>query len=140
MIDDGVRLEIVHPGNTLDDETRNNNSVSVRVVYGNFSAILTGDAEQKAEAQMLASGLPLQSIVYKVGHHGSRTSSSQPFLDTIQPQIAVLSVGADNKFGHPHAEVIDRINAQGITILDTPTLGTIELTSDGTRMWWQAWR
>ena len=139
-VGDGVRLEIVHPDGDLDDEIRNNNSVSIRLVYGEFSALLTGDAEKEAEREMLQSGLPLQSLVYKVGHHGSRTSSTQPFLDAVQPQIAVISAGEENKFGHPHQEVVERLQAMGIAILDTRELGTIEVVTDGVGMWWYAKR
>ena len=135
-VGDGVRLEIVHPDADLDDEIRNNNSVSIRLVYGEFSALLTGDAEKEAEREMLQSGLPLQSLVYKVGHHGSNTSSTQPFLDAVQPQIAIISAGQENKFGHPHPEVVERLQTMGIAILDTRELGSIEVVTDGVGMWW----
>ena len=136
VIDEGVRLEIVHPGEVLDEDVRNNNSVSIRLVYGDFSVLLTGDAEKEAEQQMLASGLPLEALVYKVGHHGSETSTTQAFLDVVRPKIAILSAGSDNRFGHPHPDVVARLHAAGVSILDTRDLGTISVATDGQQMWW----
>lgn len=137
-IGDGVRLEIVHPGTELDAENRNENSVSLRLVYGNFSLLLTGDVEEKGEAMMLQKGLPLQALVFKAGHHGSRTSSTAPFLTAVQPHIMVVSAGADNRFGHPHPEVLQRAAERGAAVLHTAELGTIEVITDGQTMWWQA--
>jgi competence protein ComEC len=137
VIEDGVRLEVVHPGDNLSD-ARNDNSVSLRLVYGDFSMLLSADAEEKAEREMVESGLPLQAIVYKGGHHGSRTSSTLPFLEAMQPQIAVISSGDGNRFGHPHAEALDRLAQIGATVLRTDQLGTIEVITDGTQMWWEA--
>jgi competence protein ComEC len=139
-IGDGVRLEIVHPGAARSDVSRNDNSVSVRLVYGAFSLLLTGDAEDSAERAMLSQGLPLRSLVYKAGHHGAQTSSSAPFLDVVQPQVAIISAGADNRFGHPHPDVLARLAERGVTVLSTIDLGTIEVISDGSQMWWQSWR
>ncbi len=135
-VEDGVRLEIVHPSGTLDEDIRNNNSVSLRLVYGEFSLLLTGDAEVEAERAMLATGLPLASVVYKAGHHGSQTSSSADFMNAINPQIVIISAGVDNQFGHPHPDVIGRFNASGAAVLDTRLHGTIEVKTDGEQMWW----
>ncbi len=138
-IGDGVRLEMVHPGAELDAQNRNDNSVSFRLVYGDFSLLLTGDAEEKGETAMLQNGYPLQSLVFKAGHHGSRTSSTAPFLTAVQPHIMVVSAGADNRFGHPHPEVLARAAERGTAVLRTDELGTIEVITDGRTMWWQAW-
>lgn len=138
-IGDGVRLEILHPGRTLDEDKRNNNSVSFRLVYGDFTLLLTGDAERNAERQMVQENdaAALQSLVFKVGHHGSNTSSIPEFLDAVRPQIGIVSAGQDNKFGHPHDDVMCRLYKQGISVLDTRCHGTIELVTDGTQMeWW----
>lgn len=139
-IDDGVDLHILHPGDQRDAESRNENSVSIRLVYGQFSLLLTGDAEEKAEQAMLQSGLPLQSLVFKAGHHGSRTSSSAPFLAAVQPQVVIISAGAGNNFGHPHPETMERLTAIGTAILRTDELGTIEFVSDGAGYWIEAQR
>ena len=137
-IGDGARLEILHPGSTLNEENRNENSVSMRLVYGNFSYLFTGDAEKEAEQAMLDSGRPLNAIVFKAGHHGSNSSSSAPFLQAARPQIIIVSAGKDNKFGHPRPEMLQRAADVGAAVLRTDELGTIEVTTDGRAMWWQA--
>ena len=137
-IADGVRLEVLHPGTELDTNARNENSVSMRLLYNDFSFLFTGDAEQEAEETMLANGRNLNALVYKAGHHGSNSSSSANFLDAIQPQIIVVSAGKDNRFGHPHPDMLKRAQTIGATILRTDQLGTIQLTTDGKLMWWEA--
>ncbi|MFQ5419804.1 MAG: ComEC/Rec2 family competence protein, partial [Anaerolineae bacterium] len=139
-IDDGVRLEILNPGPERDETNRNENSVSFRLVYGDFTLLLTGDAEQAAEGTMLASGRPLSALVFKAGHHGSDSSSSAPFLTAVHPQIIVISVGAENNFGHPAPEMLGRAADVGAAVLRTDELGTIEVMTDGRRMWWQSRR
>jgi competence protein ComEC len=128
----------VHPAETLDVENRNENSVSIRLVYGHFSLLLTGDAEQEAERAMLARGRPLAALVFKAGHHGSNSSSTGPFLQAVRPQIIIVSAGKDNDFGHPHPEMLQRAQDIGAAILRTDELGTIEVITDGRAMWWQA--
>jgi len=137
-LDAGVRLEVLHPGDSLDMESRNENSVSMRLVYGSFTFLFTGDAEDRAEREMLATELPLQSLVFKAGHHGSGSSSTLPFLEAVRPQIIVVSAGVDNRFGHPHPEMLARAEAIGAAVLRTDELGTIEVITDGQMMWWQA--
>jgi competence protein ComEC len=139
-IEDGVRLEIVHPAQLNADGDRNNESVSLRLVYGDFSLLLTGDAEVEAEREMVGSKRPLISTVYKAGHHGSNSSSSASFLAAVQPQIAIISAGADNSYGHPHEEVLARLAEGKTAVLRTDELGTIELITDGKVMWWWAGR
>ncbi len=134
---DGVRLEVLHPGPELAED-RNENSVSLRLVYGRFSLLLTGDAEENAEKVMLRNGRSLQSLVFKAGHHGSRTSSTLPFLQAVQPQVVIISAGQENRFGHPHPETIERAQSVGATVLRTDELGTIEVVTDGQTMLWQA--
>lgn len=137
-IGDGVRLEVVHPAQPLASDDRNNNSLSVRLVYGSFTLLLTGDVEETGEREMLGRGLPLQSLVFKAGHHGAKNGSNAFFLDVVQPQIIVVSAGEGNRFGHPHPEMLARAAAIGATVLRTDELGTIEVITDGERMWWQA--
>ncbi len=132
---DGVALWILWPSSLpyTGDDADNENSFVAKLVYGDFSALLTGDAGLPSEAAMLAAGLPLQSTVLKVGHHGSKSSSGQAFLDAVQPQLAVIQVGAENRYGHPTAEVLDRL--QGTTLLRNDLHGRIHLTSDGHQLW-----
>jgi competence protein ComEC len=80
-------------------------------------------------------GLPLSATVLKSPHHGSNTSSSEAFLDAVRPQIAVISVGEDNRFGHPSSAVLDRYAKHGITVLRTDRQGSIELITDGEKLW-----
>ena len=109
----------------------NDASIVIRLDHGETSFIFTGDAEVGSERSMLASGLDLHADVIKIGHHGSRTSSSGAFLDGVQPAVAVISVGRGNRFGHPHPEVLERLVYRGIAILRTDELGTIVLATDG---------
>ncbi|MCL4869972.1 MAG: DNA internalization-related competence protein ComEC/Rec2 [Anaerolineae bacterium] len=139
VIGDGVRLEILHPGAMLNQSNRNENSVSVRLVYGKMKILLTGDAEQAGEAAMLQSGRDLQSFLFKAGHHGSETSSGSQFLAAARPQIVVVSAGKDNRYGHPHRDLLDRVAGQGAALLRTDELGTIEIVSDGELVWIQGY-
>ncbi len=135
---DGVQLEIVHPQAEPLPDGRNDNSISLRLVYGDFTLLLTGDAEIAGEQAMLTAGHPLQSLIFKAGHHGANNASTTPFLATVQPQIIVVSAGADNKFGHPHPDVLARAAEIGATVLRTDQLGSLSIQTDGHTMWWTA--
>ena len=140
VIDDGVQLEFVHPGPDLLADSRNDNSVSFRLVYEDMTLLFTGDAEEAGEQAMLRSGLPLQAMIYKAGHHGANNASSDAFLAAVRPQIAIISSGEDNRFGHPHPETLDRLNAAGASVLRTDQLGTIAIISDGHQVWFESRR
>ncbi len=109
----------------------NDASIVLRIDYGKTSFLFTGDAEDWSEYMMIDAGAELRADVLKVGHHGSRTSSTAEFLEAVSPALAVISVGKDNGYGHPAAEVLDRLEAAGARVLRTDELGTIILTSDG---------
>jgi competence protein ComEC len=134
---DGVVLEVLNPppGATSEKAGDNDLSVVVRLVAGRASFLLTGDAEARAESWMLASGRPLKSTVLKVSHHGSGGASTTPFLAAVRPQLAVISVGAENRFGHPASEALERLAAIGVQVLRTDEQGTIELLTDGEQLW-----
>jgi competence protein ComEC len=134
---DGLELVVLHPGTVLGDG-RNDDSVTLRLVYGNFSLLLPGDLEEAGETAVMSRAEPLSSLVLKAGHHGANTSSSAAWLTAVQPQIIVISVGADNNFGHPHPDMLARAEAAGAVVLRTDKLGTIEVSTDGDVMWWQA--
>ncbi len=136
VLDEGVRLEIVHAGGAAD--APNDASAVVLLTYGEFSLLLTGDAGTEAETAMLQSGQPIAADVLKAGHHGANTSSSAPFLAAVAPQVVIISVGADNTYGHPTPEMLARAAEAGAVVLRTDELGTIELTSDGQSLWWTA--
>ncbi|MDR0318962.1 MAG: MBL fold metallo-hydrolase [Nitrososphaerota archaeon] len=109
----------------------NDYSVVLRVEFGATVFLFTGDAEAKSEGEQLLNGLPLQADVLKVGHHGSRTSSSQKYLDAVSPIYAVISCGTGNDYGHPHKESMSRLTAMGVVIYRTDENGTILFVSDG---------
>jgi len=134
----GLWFDVLHPGAELmegADSDVNNNSVVMRLVMGNASFLFTGDIEEEAEGAILASGQMLASTVLKVPHHGGKTSLSDGFLEGVSPQLAVISVGRDNRFGHPAPETLQRLEKRGISILRTDQNGTIEVITDGKRYW-----
>ena len=129
VFSDGVTMDIVWPNPKINTEkyTRNDASVVTRVLYKDHSILLTGDIEEKAEQAILAQGQNIQAETLKVAHHGSKTSSSTGFLLAVNPRVALISSGTDNRFGHPHTSVITRLNDMGITIKNTADEGGIEL-------------
>jgi competence protein ComEC len=135
-LDQGLEMVVLHPGAEPVSGTEtdvNNNSVVVRLVYGNVSVLLTGDIEAVVEHQLVAAGAPLESTVLKAAHHGSCSSTTQEFLDAVDPEMVVISVGADNNFGHPCADVMERL--EGLPVYRTDVQGVVEIISDGTQMW-----
>jgi competence protein ComEC len=113
----------------------NENSVVIRLVYGEVAFLFTGDVEQVAEGMLAEMGEAIRSRVLKVPHQGSRTSSSEAFLDAVRPEIAVLSVGRGNQYGHPHAEVLARYARRGVALYRTDRDGAVAMTSDGRNLW-----
>jgi competence protein ComEC len=114
------------------DSDINNNSIVAKLIYGSFSMLLTGDAEQEEEARLLKSyGTELKSTVLKVGHHGSHTSSSPAFLKAVSPEIAVISVGANNEYHHPHPSTLKKYREAKIDVIRTDLAGSITITADG---------
>ena len=110
----------------------NNYSVSVRVAHGSVAFLFTGDAEAESENEMLTGDHNLSAQVLHIGHHGSNSSTTQAFLDAVSPEIAVISLGAGNSYGHPHVEVVNRLEGAGVTIYRTDLQGTIVMSTDGT--------
>jgi len=139
-LEPGVFLEVLSP---LPERSRfpssdvNNNAVVLRLVYRDISILLASDIEAEAEARITGGGTVLTSDVLKVSHHGSQTSSTLGFLKRVDPELAVISVGRGNRFGHPDAEVVKRLTEQvgGAGIYRTDRNGTIELISAGRRLW-----
>jgi competence protein ComEC len=112
----------------------NDCSVVLRVIYGSFSALLTGDISSKVEARMNSRGWLAHTTALKVAHHGSRHSTSWEFLQAITPSVAVISVGRGNDYGHPHVETLERLRKAGTQIYRTDEHRTITVTTDG-RTW-----
>lgn len=114
----------------------NTASIVLRVVYGETSFMLTGDAPMEIENYLVQTyGAQLDSDVLKLGHHGSKTSTSDAWLDTVTPQYAVVSAGIDNRYGHPHQDVMQRVFKRNIQTSHTGTDGTVTFQSDGKTVW-----
>jgi competence protein ComEC len=97
--------------------------------------LLPGDIQAGVEQELVESGRPLAATVLKVAHHGSITSSTPAWLAAVKPQVAVISVGAGNRFGHPSPEVLQRYATAGIPVLRTDQAGSVEFVTDGERLW-----
>ena len=131
-----LELEVLYAGGvSLGDDASalDSNSVVLRFVCGNVSVLLTADIFEETERYLLDTKFDLSSTVLKVAHHGSDSSSCLEFLSVVKPQVAVISVGADNLFGHPSPEVVGRLSATHLYRTDQQ--GTIELITDGKRLW-----
>jgi len=113
------------------EKSTNNDSIVLRIQYGVRSILLTGDIEQATERSLLVSQQQLHADVIKVPHHGSKTSSTEAFVAATNPRVAIISVGRNSRFGHPHKEVVERWQSSGATVLTTGNSGTITVTTDG---------
>lgn len=119
-----------------DPKEDNDNSVGIRLVYGDTSFLICGDAGKAEEQAMLDSGVTLDSDVYLASHHGSEGSSSEAFMRAVSPTAVVVSAGAGNSYGHPTRTVLNRVKACGAALYRTDLQGTITVTSDGTSLSW----
>lgn len=132
----GAKLEILWPETNPKDLESNTSSIVAQLSYGAATFMLTGDAPKSIEEYLvLTDGEHLKSTVLKLGHHGSRTSTSELWLEEVAPQFAVISSGQDNRYGHPHLEVTDALFNHRIEALNTAAVGTITFKSDGTKLW-----
>ena len=114
----------------------NTSSIISVLAHGESELIFTGDSPQSIEEYLVSlSGPALDIDVLKVGHHGSKTSSSEAFVGATSPNFAIISAGKDNTYGHPHQEVLDLLNARGIPHKNTADQGSIVLFSDGEKIW-----
>ncbi len=130
----GTTLTIIHPLESLIGQTvkdTNNNSVVSMLKYKDLEVLFTADIELKKERKLLVEGIDLDADILKVAHHGSKTSTSDEFLSAVSPEIAVIQVGAKNRYGHPTQEVLKRLDNFGIKYYRNDLDGTIKLTSDG---------
>lgn len=125
----GLEADFVGPVKDTYDET-NNYSAVLHLKYGSTSFLFTGDAEKETESDIIASGADLKSTVLKIGHHGSNSSTSDAFLNAVNPKYAVISVGT-NSYGHPTADVLSRLNQHGVSIIRIDLAGTVVADSDG---------
>lgn len=135
---DGVALWALWPPpeealKGLDEDDKNERSLVLKLVYGDFTALLTGDAGQPSEERLLHGGQPLAAQVLKVGHHGSEHSSSSAFVEAVGPSVAVIQVGAENRYGHPDPEVLEILD--GRLVLRNDLEGRVHIRTDGKLMW-----
>ena len=134
---EGVELTVLNPPSDRVFGDSNNDSIVLRLTYRDFSVLLAADIEEEAELVLVSSGRALPSTALKVGHHGSSTSTTQGFLDAVHPSIAVISAGQENPYGHPASEVVERLQlatgAEGVYRTDLQ--GSVEVVSDGSRVW-----
>lgn len=121
---------VIAPNSSSYDDM-NNYSVGIRLVFGKTSFLFTGDAGVTSEKEMLHNGINLSSDVLKLAHHGSSTASCAEFLDAVDPSYAVICVGKDNDYGHPHVETLRAIASRNIKLYRTDDQGSIVFTSDG---------
>jgi len=126
-----LTFRVLNPTRPLPSDT-NNCSVVLSLTYGSVTFLFEGDAEQEAEASMLAAGVVPDCTVLKVGHHGSRTASSTAYLNASKPEVAVYQAGTGNTYGHPHTETIAALQGIGAAIYGTDTNGTVTVSTNGT--------
>ena len=124
------------PYSRKEYEDANNNSISIILQYGDRKFLFTGDAEEEEEQDIVNAGISIDCDVYKAGHHGSRTSSSEELLNAASPAFAVISCGEGNSYGHPHARTLNEFRQRGIQVFRTDEQGTIEAVTDGVTIKW----
>ena len=130
----GAVMEIIHAGSEEGADT-NASSIVARLTYGRTSFLFSGDTTEKVERYLeFTAAEKLPANVYKVSHHGSKESNEEGFIKRVDPEISIISVGADNRYGHPHQEVLNALEKQGSIVLRTDQLGTITLESDGDKV------
>ena len=129
----GATVEILYPlpNDTEKVVSENNKTLVVRVIYGNKKFLFTGDIEKEAENYLVQNPALLQANVVKVAHHGSRTSSTQNFINAAKAEYAIIPVGKTSRFGHPHEEVVERWKNAGAKIMTTGERGTISISTNG---------
>ena len=124
-----AEFTIIAPNDTY--KSSNNSSVGIILKHGDNKFLFTGDAEEEAESDIVDNGIDIDCDIYQVGHHGSRSSSSEKFLNAASPAYAVISCGEGNVYGHPHAATMNEFRMRGIKVFRTDLQGTIVATSDG---------
>ena len=129
ILEDSIGFKILSADG--ENEDTNNSSIALKLTYDNTSFIFTGDAEKEIESRILSSNADIRANVFHCGHHGSSTSNSKSFLNAILPEIAIISCGKGNNYGHPHNEVLSSLDKLGVKVYRTDIDGNIVLISDG---------
>lgn len=133
-----AELDILTPRDSFIGVSPNNvhdAMVISRLIYASTTALLVGDEEKPLEYRLIASGEDLISDILKVGHHGSKTSTTEVLIQAVRPKFAVISAGRKNRYGHPHQQTLDTLHKFGIQIFRTDTDGDISFVSNGKRIW-----
>jgi competence protein ComEC len=135
---DGAEVEVLWPPRLprAPWKVRNDDSVVLGVRFGEIRLLLAGDIEREGEGALP----PAPAAALKVAHHGSRSSSTAPFLAAVAPRVAVISAGFRNRYGHPHPDVVERLRRQGIQVLRTDVDGAVDLATDGRDLWVRSFR
>lgn len=128
---DKIVLQVLHPAGRIEEG--NNSSLVLKLTYRQMKMLFTGDLETEGEEELLKRSENLTSNIFKVGHHGSSTSTSALFLRSVSPQIGIISVGKNNRFGHPTKEVLDRLQKAGVKVLRTDEDGAVLVKTNGCR-------
>lgn len=129
--DSSAELHCLYPESGEEYRDKNASSVVLRLLYEDFSMLLTGDLEKEGEEEILEREAVLDCDVLKAGHHGSHTSSSEEWLAAVSPALTLVSCGKDNSYGHPHAETLERLLRAGSQVLVTKDVGALTIRSDG---------
>lgn len=130
-----AEFTIIAP-NMSDYENSNDYSIALLLTHGENKFLFAGDAEEESEEEMLNGAADLEADVYKVSHHGSRTATTEEFLQEVEPEYAVISCGEGNSYGHPHVEVLERLQEEDVEVFRTDEQGTIVAVSDGASIRW----
>jgi len=132
----GITIQALTPGPDYTPALapKNNDSLTLRLRFGERSVLLTGDIERQVEAELLRENLIERTDVLKVAHHGSKTSSTAALLDSVHPAFAMISAGFENSYGHPHPDILGRLAERGICVLRTDALGLVSIRTDGRRL------
>jgi competence protein ComEC len=134
--EDGIEIKALAPKeeSSLIAPVDNEKSLAMKITYGSTSFLLAADTGMKTEQEILAAGEDVKSDVLKSPHHGSKSSSSEAFLQAVAPQVIIISVGRGNRYGHPDPEILDRYHAGGVQLFRTDVHGAVEVSSDGKRI------
>lgn len=130
-----AEIQFIAP-NSKEYSNTNNYSIGLIITFGEIDIVMTGDAEKKAEKEMIETGLLKDVEIFKAGHHGSDTSNTKEFLEVINPEYVVISCGLGNKHDHPIKSVMERFKEMGITVFRTDESGTVVMTTDGKDITW----
>ena len=133
-LEEGLSIKVLHPGRDIHPEDNNNQSAVLRISYGNFSALLSGDIEKEAMQSLLEQGAITDTTIVKVPHHGSKGSLLPEFYQQINARYAIISVGKDNQFGHPNPATLAALEQANLKILRTDQNGAVIILTDGQQM------